>query len=251
MNSLFLPELLASVGLWMGLVISLLMFSLVAGDNGMARLAQYLLVGSALGYAAVLAWQEVLRPRLFAPLQSAPADWRIWLPLLLGMLLLIAGAERTLRGPASSDAGWRGVLHLLGALPLALFLGVTLSLGVIGGVQGTLFPQFMRAAESGLAWGESLDVLLTGMLGLLLTTGVIIHLRGSDGLIEEQPAPLRALLRGWAWIGKRGLWLATGMLFIRLFTARLSLLISEFEFLIVRLEQTALWRLAEQIWTQL
>ena len=96
MNSLFLPELLASVGLWMGLVISLLMFSLVAGDNGMARLAQYLLVGSALGYAAVLAWQEVLRPRLFAPLQSAPADWRIWLPLLLGMLLLIAGAERTL-----------------------------------------------------------------------------------------------------------------------------------------------------------
>ena len=196
MNSLFLPELLASVGLWMGLVISLLMFSLVAGDNGMARLAQYLLVGSALGYAAVLAWQEVLRPRLFAPLQSAPADWRIWLPLLLGMLLLIAGAERTLRGPASSDAGWRGVLHLLGALPLALFLGVTLSLGVIGGVQGTLFPQFMRAAESGLAWGESLDVLLTGMLGLLLTTGVIIHLRGSDGLIEEQPAPLpRALPR--------------------------------------------------------
>jgi hypothetical protein len=248
METLFAPELLAAIGLWMGLTISLLIFGLVTGDNGLARVAQFVLVGAALGYATVLAWQNVLRPRLFEPLQATPADWRLWIPLLLGMLLTLAGAERTLRSPHETSEGWRGVLHLLGALPLALILGVAVSLGVIGGFQGTLLPQFLRAAESGLAWRAPVDVFLTGALGLLLTTGVIVHLRSSDGLVEEQPAPLRVFLRGWAWIGKRGLWLAAGMLFIRLFTARLTLLIAELEFLVARLEQTSLWRLAEQIW---
>ena len=70
-----LPGALQDAGLVLGLVISLTIASYLIKDNLLARLGQYVLVGSGLGYMAVLAWRNVLWPRLFAPLIADPMSW--------------------------------------------------------------------------------------------------------------------------------------------------------------------------------
>ncbi len=247
MDALLSPAFIEAAGLWLGLLVSLMIFSLVVGDNRLARLAQYILVGAGLAYAVVLAWRSVLLPRLFVPLQDAPGDWRLWLPLILGALLIIAGLERTVRSAAT---GGGALLHFLGALPLTLMVGVGVAVGMIGAFQGTFLPQFMRAVATGFQWSAPAEPLVNGILGLLITTGVLVYLRSRRSLLQQQPGALRGLLQGWAWIGQRGLWLATGLIFARLLLSRLTLLIAEFEFLIGRLQQTGLWQMVEQLWQQ-
>ena len=61
-----LGSFMQTAGLWIGFVVSLSVFSLIIRDNALSRLALHLVVGTALGYAALIAWQEVLYPRLLA-----------------------------------------------------------------------------------------------------------------------------------------------------------------------------------------
>ena len=255
----FLPAgLVTSTGIWIGFLFTLMIFSAILGDNALARLGQYILVGAALGYAAVLAWQEVLRPQLLAPLATtftaAPANgvqamiW-LWILLALAILLTVAGLERIFRAPTRPDSaqGWRGVLHVFGAIPLALMLGVAVATGLIGAVQGTLWPQFLRAAQTGLPLRSSPATLGMGILTLLITSGVLIYLRADQPMIDRQPAILRQLLNGWVAIGKRALWLAAGLLFARLLVARLTLLIARADYFMLYLEQTGIWRWVEAL----
>jgi hypothetical protein len=252
------PALISNVGLWIGFLFSLMIFSAILGDHLLARLAQYILVGAALGYVAVLAWQQVLRPRLFTPLWTAtragePVDLWLWALLTLAVLLFVAGLERIFRTPTArkGSGGWRALMAVLGSVPLAVMLGVAVAAGVIGAAEGTLFPQFMRAARMGLPWRAAPGDLLLGALMLLITGGSLIHLRTDMELIEEQPSILRQVLRWWAGLGKRALWLAAGLVFARLLVARLTLLIARMEFFMIHLEQTGLWRWAEEIWARI
>jgi hypothetical protein len=124
---------------------TLLIFSGIAGDHLLARLGQHLLVGASIGYLGVLAIQHVLRPRLIAPLLDDPTGEPLrWAPLLLGLLLLIAGLDRTLRPLRSTPPPpWRRALHGLGRLPVALLLAVGLSAGLFGALQGTLIASIL------------------------------------------------------------------------------------------------------------
>ncbi len=79
-------ELLAALGFWGSLVMTLIIFSGILGDHALARLGQHLLVGASIGYLGVLAIQHVLRPRLIAPLLDDPTgDPLRWIPLGLGI----------------------------------------------------------------------------------------------------------------------------------------------------------------------
>ena len=252
------PTLINNAGLWIGFLFSLMVFSAILGDHFLARLGQYILVGAALGYVTVLAWQQVLRPRLLTPLWTStrsggPADLWLWALFLLAILLFIAGLERIFRTPTArkGSGGWRAGMAILGAIPLAILLGVAVAAGVIGAAEGTIFPQFMRAAQTGLPWRASPGDLFLGALMLLITGGSLIYLRADMQLIEQQPPILRPLLRWWAGLGKRALWLAAGLVFARLLVARLTLLIARMEFFMIHLEQTGLWRWAESIWARI
>jgi hypothetical protein len=228
-------DLFASIAFWGGLVITLLIFSALLGDHLLARLGQYLLVGASLGYLGVLAIQHVLRPRLITPLLADPTGepWR-WAPLALGMILLIAGLDRSLRAPSATPPGlWRRALHGLGRLPVALLLAMGLSAGVFGLLQGTLFPQFWQAAQTAFDPAVSMPVFLAGVLTLLITTATLLYLYVDPArYLTDQPVYVRRLLNGWLWLGQRALWLAAGIIFARLMASRLSLLIARVDYLI-------------------
>ena len=63
-----------------GLILTLLIFSYLIGDNPLFRLALYLFIGVASGYAAVVVWHSVLLPRLFLPLKSVRPGIDCWWP---------------------------------------------------------------------------------------------------------------------------------------------------------------------------
>lgn len=235
------------VGMWTGLLMSLLLASMLLRDNALARLAQHILVGAAIGYATVLAVRAVLWPHLIDPLLRAPADSVAnWIAALLLFLLLLAGSVQIwTQGRAP-----RGILTV-GALPVALIVGASIAIAALGVVQGTLAPQFLRAAASGLVGGTALEV-ITGLLTLLVTSGAIIHLRLNPTRdLHAAPGWLRGFVRAWAAIGRRGLWLAAGVIFARLVASRVSLLAARFDYMAVTLQQTGLWAWFSRLWDTL
>src|SRR5512141_219524 len=98
------------IGVWVGALFTLLVFSYLLGDTPLFRFAQAVFVGVTVGYATVIAIYLVLIPRLVQPLLANPiGNWPVFIPLLLGVLLLLKG--RTAWAPLAS-------------LPVAFLFGV-------------------------------------------------------------------------------------------------------------------------------
>ncbi len=75
--------------------LTLIMYSFLYRDNPLFRAAEHLFVGVALGYQAVLTWEQYLRPLVYEPFFRAPTGGALWhevqhrgLAVVLGLLLL-------------------------------------------------------------------------------------------------------------------------------------------------------------------
>jgi hypothetical protein len=210
-----------------------------------------------MGYAVLVAMQYVVAPRLLAPV--ARGEWLSHLPLLILVLLLFAaGLDRIYRqggeqGAQAAKLGrGRALLHGLGAIPLAIVLGVGIGAAVVGIAQGTLFVQVWQVLVG--TWSDTPDgaSVWVGALTLLLTTATLLHLSlNRQSQIDPLPRPLRDLLALWVWIGERALWIATGVLLARLFASRLTLLVDRVGWLANSLQATGLWQWLQSIWTNL
>lgn len=239
------PALFSQVaGAWVALGLALVLFSTLLGDHRVGRLAQHVLVGAALGYAALVAVRELLLPRVATALAGDGGGW-VWAPLLLGLLLWLAGAD-AIRGSNSNQPlpRWRGWLRLLGLIPVGLMLGVGISVALLGILQGTLLPQISTLIARDVDLAAPPVTLATGILTLLLTTATLLHLTWGQTITAR---PLFAPLAAWRWLGVRALWLGAGVLFARLAVARVSLLIGWLEFVLHRLRETGLWQWVE-VW---
>ncbi|MEX1019547.1 MAG: hypothetical protein WDZ49_07810 [Litorilinea sp.] len=233
----------ADFGVWLGLLLSLALFSLLIRDNGLARLAQHILAGALMGYIALVAWHDVLRLRVILPLVRGE-DAGIWLPAGLGFVLVVAGVQRILAQPDPVDGAdgaqprptetppplWARVLFSLGRIPVALLVGVGVGVGMVGALEGTFLPQYWRAAQIALDSTAPAGRLIIGLMTLVLTTGVMLHLYVAP-LAGTQIGFVRQTLAGWMWIGRHALWLAAGIVFARLLAARMSLLIAQAQWL--------------------
>lgn len=209
------------IGVWVAFVLTLMVLSYLFGDNPLYRLAEHLLVGTAAGYAVVVAYHSILRPRLFAPLSEDPVgQWYLWVPLVLGLLLL-AKAKRSI--------AW------LGNTTMAFLFGTGIALAVGGALIGSLGPQI---GATWLSLNPS-DYALEGWMGVWNAVLIILGVSGvllyfyytSSG--EKRRGRLWAGLRA-AW-GRVGYWfllITLGAIFANTIVARLSLLIGRVRFLL-------------------
>lgn len=240
-----------TTGAWLGLLVALLLFSAIVGDHLLARLAQHALVGAGLGYAALLALREVLLPRIATAWLAVDGAGLVWAPLLLGLLLWLAGFDHLLRpGSATVDgmARWRQLLRRLGLIPVLLMVGVGVSVALLGVIQGTLLPQIGVLASDNIRVDAPPLALASGLLALLLATATLLQLTWvEEAGAARLPRWLRAPVAVWRWVGLRALWLAAGILFARLAAARLSLLIGWYEFVGHSIQQTGLWGWIERL----
>jgi hypothetical protein len=195
-------------------ILTLMVLSYLIKDNPAFRIAVYIFVGVSAGYAAAVAFRQVIWPKLFLPLLSGSWDERLLsvFPLILGVLLLMKLSPRTAR---------------LGTPSIAFMTGVGAATAIAGAVVGTLFPQTQAAinafnlADSGANWPEHLVEAFFLLVGTV-TTLVYFHY----GAKVTTDGPRRGkLILVMSWVGQVFIAITYGVLFAGVFTAALTAMI--------------------------
>jgi hypothetical protein len=205
------------LGIWVGAILTLLVFSYLLGDTPLFRIAQAIFVGVAVGYAVNAAFYLILLPRLIYPLADDPRGFApLFVPLALGILLF-----------AKLRAAWAP----LGNLPIAFLFGVGAALAIGGALSGALVPQIAATVVS-LAPAQKMETVIGNWLLVIGTIGALLSFR----FLAQPQRPLAravdALGRGWAYVGRWFVLIAFGAIFADTAVARVSVLIDRVYFLL-------------------
>lgn len=202
-----------ALGTWLAALLTIIVYSYLLGDNPLYRLAEHLFVGSAVGYAAVVAWHSVLMPRLIIPLAQDPyTNWPLFIPLALGFLLL-----------TKAKASWAW----LGNSAVAFILGVGVAVAIGGALFGSLLPQLKATIVSlnpahypQRGWAGVRDALII-IVGTISTLLYFYFTTGGES----------KLARVRAGIGRLFILVTFGAIFANTVMSRISLLIGRVRFL--------------------
>jgi len=165
------------VGIWVGAMLTLFIFSFMYKDNPLYKFAEHLFVGVSAGYYIILNYWTVIEPNLITPLVKAfhghgvnaartgmfaaeQGDYRGWLivPGILGLLLFTR---------LFGKIGW------LSRLSLAVIIGVYAGIKTTGFAQGDFVAQVQASLiplwKPGDLWGSLNNILfIVGLLASLL-----------------------------------------------------------------------------------
>ncbi|MBE2268976.1 MAG: hypothetical protein IAE80_12160 [Anaerolinea sp.] len=157
--------MIEQVGIWLGFVLTLMVFSYLLGDNLLYRLAIYVFIGLAAGFVTMVTVESVLLPWFRAAISTGDTG-----NLILGVIPLIFGAFLLLR----MTKRFQG----LGTLVLALIIGVGTAVALVGAISGTLLPLADTTANA-----PGIDALN----GFILVIGVISTLIYFQYLARRTP----------------------------------------------------------------
>jgi hypothetical protein len=121
------------LGAAIGTGLTLLIFSYMLGDNPLYRLALHIFLGVLIGYSFGAVVRDILVMRLLTPL--AQGEYLVFVPLILGILLLGKGVRRQ---------------AYVGNMATAFLIGVGTAVALSGALLGTLIPQ-VAATGSAMA----------------------------------------------------------------------------------------------------
>jgi hypothetical protein len=204
-------------------LLTLMVLSYLIGDNPAFRVAIYLFIGVSAGYAAAIAWNQVLKPRLFLPLlEGGWTNLLLLIPLILGLLLFTKLSPR---------------LSWLGSPPLALIVGVGAAVVVGGSVLGTLFPQTQAVVEEFAipavfpGWSRWLGILGEALLMLIGTISTLVYFQFSARAAPGGPQRGKSI-RFIARIGQVFVAITFGVLFAGALAAAMTALIQRMSFLV-------------------
>jgi hypothetical protein len=222
------------IGMLFGALLTLMVFSYVIKDNVLFRIAMYLFIGVASGYAGAIAVRNVILPALVDPLLGSGGlnvlGWEalgtFLVPWVLAILMTLKLSPRLAR---------------FGSLPIAMLVGVGAAVVVGGGITGTLIPQSLAAADSLApenifpAAGEPLSIWLeravSALIVLLATISTLVYFRFAaqrDLTGSTRRSRLTAIL---AYIGRVFIAVTFGVMYAGALTAAILILGQRFEFL--------------------
>ncbi len=195
------PANLDLIGGWVSLVLTLLVFSYLLGDNVLYRVAVHVLVGVAAAYAVIVATESVLVPWLHETLLASTngrddatmAALRVigTLPFLFGVLVLFKSSPR---------------LAPVGNLGLGFVVGVGVAVAIAGAVSGTIAP---LAREAGQSVKGDVGNGLVILIGVVTTLIYFQFLAVTHGGKVRRPR----WLRGLAGVGQFFVTIALGALY--------------------------------------
>jgi hypothetical protein len=215
--------MLTSDFIWsgVGLLLTLMVFSYFLGDNFLFRLATYILVGAAAGYFFVLICNQMVLPRLVAPVLEG--DLLALVPIVFGLLLLGKLSPR---------------LSAVGNIPMAYLVGVGAAVTIGGAVVGTLFGQFRASTgmfdlAAGRLQGANpvLQILEAGFILFGTLVSLVYFSFGGHGK-EGQPLRRPVIVETLGWFGKIFVAVTLGALFAGVYAAAASALVERLGFII-------------------
>jgi hypothetical protein len=204
------------LGIWVGAILTLLVFSYLFGDSPLFRLAQAIFVGVAIGYGLVVAVQLILIPNLFNRLIAPDPSWLYFIPLVMGILLLLK--VRTAWAP-------------LGNISIAFLFGVGAALALGGALTGALVPQ-VGATLVSLTPAQNWDSFVAAALLAFGTIGALLTFRFVANQQRWAARGLELTARGWSYFGRWFILIAFGAIFADTAVSRISILISRIYFLL-------------------
>jgi hypothetical protein len=162
------------VGPVLASLLTIMMLSYIIGDNAFFRLACFIFVGVASGYAGAMAWHHVLWPGLGEPFVQNGVSTLTDPALIVTVVIPLVLIGLMLFKLSAATAPY-------GTLPLALMVGIGAGVLVGGAITGTLIPQSVAAmttldprvvapqtGETGPERVINVIVLLTGTLSTLM-----------------------------------------------------------------------------------
>jgi hypothetical protein len=208
-----------------GFFLTLLVFSYIFGDNPVFRLVSYIFVGVIAGYGVILAFYQVLLPRLVFPLLSGSLDQRLLagVGLVLSLLLLAKLVPR---------------LSGLGNISMAYLVGAGAAVAVGGAVIGTLFGQTLGTFslfDFQLGANQGRNPFIQLVEGLILLVGIITTLAYFHfGTVNkpDQESKRLPFIEALGRVGQVFIAITLGALFAGVFSASIAALIDRLDFIL-------------------
>lgn len=211
------------LGMFIGLLLTLFVFSYILGDNALFRIAIHIFVGVAAGYTAFAVGASVLWPQLVLPLLSFdPLQMtQVAVPLVLSVLVFLKAFPR---------------LSGLGKPVVAGLVGVAAAAAVGGAVLGTIIPQAfatMNLLDAGAIQESGTDLLWGLLNGVIILAGTVTTLAYFHFGVRSKTGggPQRAVVIDWiAWVGQFFIAITFGTLFAGVYAAALVALVERWQF---------------------
>lgn len=211
------------IGAFLGFVFTLLIFSYLIGDNPLFRITVHIFIGVSAGFAAVIAIDNIIIPRLIEPLFSTNRGEQILalIPLILAMLLLFKISPR---------------FAFIGNLPVSYLVGVSAAAAIGGAVTGTLIPQIIASINLlDLQPNQGFDAtlglrLVNGTIILVGTIATFAYFHFGRGSKSTEKSQIQSWIEGLGQIGQVFIAITFGFLFAGILSAALTALIGRVVF---------------------
>lgn len=215
-------NLLDLIGLALGFLLTILIFSYFLGDNPFFRLAVHIFIGVSAAYVALITINNVLIPRLILPVINGTQGER-----LLSLLLFIPSVFLLFKATP---------LYKAGNWSVAILVGIGAAAAIGGAITGTLFPQILGTINSvdpsaytitTSRWDQAIN-------GFIIVVGTVTTLIYFHFGTREQPGQVNErlpIIEKISIIGKVFLAITFGALYAGVYLSSLAALVERITFL--------------------
>ena len=198
------------IGIWLGALLTIMIFSFLYRDNPVYKLAEHIFLGVSLGYSWCLYYWDNIFPQaispLFYPRDGDGRNYFVLIPIVLGIFIILRLVPK---------------LSWLSRYSFALLIGGYAGLAVPTEIAGRFLPQIvstMKPVGPSLAEALTQLLLLVGVFSTLVFFFFSLEHRGVVGQISR--------------VGVLFIMVSFGAAFGYTVMGRVSLLIGRFQFLI-------------------
>lgn len=204
------------IGVSLGFLLTILIFSYLLGDNPFFRLAIHIFIGVSGAYVAIVTINNVLIPRMIIPLVQGSQGER-----LLSILLFIPSVFLFFKvTPFRKIGNWA----------VAVLVGIGAAAAIGGAITGTLFPQILGtinsvdpetyAVKTGF-WDQAIN----GIIIVLGTVTTLIYFHFGTQDIPGQSDKRLPIIEHISIVGKVFLAITFGALYAGVFLTSLAALV--------------------------
>lgn len=210
------------IGLALGFLLTILIFSYLMGDNPFFRLAIHIFIGVSAAYVAVITINNVLIPRLILPLINGTGQER-----LLSIILLIPSLFLFLKiTPLRRAGNWA----------VAILVGIGAAAAIGGAITGTLFPQILGTINSVDPTAYTIttnrwDQAINGIIIVIGTITTLIYFHFGTQDIPGQTDERQPLIESISIIGKVFIAITFGALYAGVYLSALAALVERLSFI--------------------
>jgi hypothetical protein len=210
------------IGLALGFLLTILIFSYLMGDNPFFRLAIHVFIGVSAAYVAIITINNVLIPRLIMPLINGSSGERILsIVLLIPSLFLFFKITR---------------LRRAGNWSVAILVGIGAAAAVGGAITGTLFPQILGTINSVDPSAYTVttsrwDQAINGLIIVIGTISTLLYFHFGTQDIPGQSDERLPFIEAISKVGKVFLAITFGALYAGVYLSALAALVERLSFI--------------------